>query len=148
MRELHSRTSIDDEDDIANLKVVKILDQRLRCHTSGTSAYSHMYGDHDDSQNPRSSQDCGSRWRWTGIRKRRSTTACSGGVISHLRSPSGGHVGEIEGGGRRPGEAGAPGGVGGRPGEEGLVELVCSLLSWGPLYIGGGGAPYPSTKAA
>jgi hypothetical protein len=23
-------------------------------------------------------------------------------------------------------------------GEEGLVDLVCSLLSWGPLYIGGG----------
>jgi hypothetical protein len=64
---------------------------------------------------------------------------CSGGVISHLRSPLGGHAGEREGGGRRPEEAGAPGGVGGHLGEEGLTELLWSLLSWTPLYIGGGG---------
>jgi hypothetical protein len=42
---------------IADLKVVKILAQRLRHRMSGTSAYSHMYGDHDDSQNPVSSRD-------------------------------------------------------------------------------------------
>jgi hypothetical protein len=65
MRGLRSRTSVNDEDDVADLKVVKILDQRLCCHMSGTSAYSHTYGDHDDLRNPRSSQDCGSRWRWT-----------------------------------------------------------------------------------
>jgi hypothetical protein len=56
MQGLRSRTSIDDEDDIANLKVMKILEQRLRHRTSGTSAYSHMYGDHDDSRYPYSSR--------------------------------------------------------------------------------------------
>jgi hypothetical protein len=120
---------------------VKILEQRLRIRTSGTSAYSHTYDDHDDSQNPCSSQDCGSRWRWTGIQKLHSTTACSGGEISHLRSPSGGHAGEREryGGGRRPG-----GGGGRWPGEEGLVELCCALLSWAPsLYRGCTLAPSP-----
>jgi hypothetical protein len=34
-----------------------ILEQRLRCRTSGTYVYSHMYGDHDDSRNPHPSQD-------------------------------------------------------------------------------------------
>jgi hypothetical protein len=111
---------------------------------SGTSAYLHTYGDHDDSRNPRSSQDCGSRWCWTGIRKLHSTTACSGGVISHLCSPSSGHAGEREGAGRRSGEAYAQGGGGGQPGDEGLVELVlCSPLLGPPLYIGGRGAPLP-----
>jgi hypothetical protein len=94
MRGLCSRTSIDDEYDIADLKVMKILEQRLRRHTSGTSTYSHTCGDYDDSWNPRSSQDCGSRWRWTGIWKLRSTMAWSGGEISHLCNPLGGHAGE------------------------------------------------------
>jgi hypothetical protein len=42
---------------IAGIKVVKILAQRLLHHTSGTSAYSHTYGDHDDSRNPIFSRD-------------------------------------------------------------------------------------------
>jgi hypothetical protein len=50
-------TSVDDEDDVADLKVVKILEQRLWHHTSGTSTYSHTYGDHDDSRNPISNRD-------------------------------------------------------------------------------------------
>jgi hypothetical protein len=54
---LRSRTSVTVEDVVADLKVAKNLAQRLRHHTSGTSAYSHMYGDHDDSQNPISSRD-------------------------------------------------------------------------------------------
>jgi hypothetical protein len=49
MRGLRSRISVDDEDDVGNLKVVKILEQRLRHRMSGTSAYSHTYDDHDDS---------------------------------------------------------------------------------------------------
>jgi hypothetical protein len=57
MRGLRSCTSIDDEDDVADLKVVKILEQRLRHRTSGTSAYSHTYGDHDVSRNPVYSRD-------------------------------------------------------------------------------------------
>jgi hypothetical protein len=36
---------------------VKILEQRLLHRTSGTSTYSHTYGDYDDSQNPVSSRD-------------------------------------------------------------------------------------------
>jgi hypothetical protein len=56
-RGLHSRTSIAIEDVIADLKVAKNLAQRLRHHTSGTSVYSHRYGDHDDSQNPVSRRD-------------------------------------------------------------------------------------------
>jgi hypothetical protein len=56
-RGLRPRTSIVDEDDVADLKVVKILEQRQRYRTSGTSAYSHTYGDHDDSRNPVSSRD-------------------------------------------------------------------------------------------
>jgi hypothetical protein len=54
---LRFRTSVVVEDDVADLKVVKILEQRLRHRTSGTFAYSHMYGDHDDSRNPISTQD-------------------------------------------------------------------------------------------
>jgi hypothetical protein len=57
MRGLCSRTSVDDEDDVADLKVVKILEQRIRHRTSDTSAYSHTYSDHDDSWNPVSSRD-------------------------------------------------------------------------------------------
>jgi hypothetical protein len=34
-----------------------MLEQRLWHRTSGTSAYSHTYGDHDDSRNPVSSRD-------------------------------------------------------------------------------------------
>jgi hypothetical protein len=52
MQGLRSHTSVDDEDDIADLKVMKILEQRLWHHTSGSSAYSHMYGDHDDLRIP------------------------------------------------------------------------------------------------
>jgi hypothetical protein len=36
---------------------MEILEQQLRCRTSGTSAYLHTYGDHDDSRNPHSSRD-------------------------------------------------------------------------------------------
>jgi hypothetical protein len=36
---------------------MKILEQRLRHHMSGTSTYSHMYDDHDDSRNTVSSRD-------------------------------------------------------------------------------------------
>jgi hypothetical protein len=36
---------------------VNNLAQRLRHRTSGTSTYSHTYGDHDDSRNPVSSRD-------------------------------------------------------------------------------------------
>jgi hypothetical protein len=57
MRGLRFRTSVDDEDDVADLKVMKILEQQLRHRMSGTSAYSHTYGDHDDSRNPVSSRD-------------------------------------------------------------------------------------------
>jgi hypothetical protein len=56
-RGLRSRTSVDDEDDVADLKVTKILEQRLRHRMSGTSAYSHTYMDHNDSRNPVSSRD-------------------------------------------------------------------------------------------
>jgi hypothetical protein len=57
MRGLRSRTSVVVEDDVADLKVMKILAQRLRHRTSGTFTYSHTYGDHDDSRNPVSSRD-------------------------------------------------------------------------------------------
>jgi hypothetical protein len=57
-RALCSRTSIDDEDDEADLKVDGDLGETtLRCRTSGTSAYSDTYGDHDDSRNPCSNRD-------------------------------------------------------------------------------------------
>jgi hypothetical protein len=145
MRGLCSHTSVDDEDDVVDLKVMKILEQRLRRHTSGTSTYSHTYGDYDDCRNPCSSQDSGSRWRWTGIRKVCSTTACSGGEISHLCSPSGGHTGEREddGGGGRPRRWWAV-----ARWRRGSWNLCVLLHPWGTLYIGGGVHPYPSTKAA
>jgi hypothetical protein len=54
---LRFRTSVAVKDVIADLKVVKNLAQRLQHRTSITSMYSHMYGDHDDSQNPVSSRD-------------------------------------------------------------------------------------------
>jgi hypothetical protein len=56
-RGLRSRTSVAVEDVVADLKVMKNLEQQLRHRTSGTSAYSHTYGDHDDSRNPVSSRD-------------------------------------------------------------------------------------------
>jgi hypothetical protein len=113
---------------------MEILEQRLRCHKSGTFAYSHTYGDHDDSRNPHSSQDCGSRWRWTGIRKLCSTTACSGGTQPFARP----HGRERGGGGRRPG-------VGGwwQPEGGGARGTCVSPPPLGPLYIGGRGAPLP-----
>jgi hypothetical protein len=74
-----------------------------------------------------------------GIRKLYSTTACSGGVISNLRSPSGGRVGERE---REVKEGGGQGG--GRRTNE--VACCVVLLPLGYLYIVGGGAPYPSPK--
>jgi hypothetical protein len=40
-----------------NSRSMEIMEQQLRCRTSGTSAYSHTYGDHDDFRNPRSSRD-------------------------------------------------------------------------------------------
>jgi hypothetical protein len=64
MSGLRSCTSID----VPDLKVMKFLEQWLWRHTSGTSAYSHMYGDHDDLQNSRCSHNCGSRLRWTESR--------------------------------------------------------------------------------
>jgi hypothetical protein len=54
---LCSRTSIAIKDDVADLKAMKNLAQQLRHRTSGTSTYSHTYGDHDDSRNPVSSRD-------------------------------------------------------------------------------------------
>jgi hypothetical protein len=57
MPRLHPRTNVDDKDDVADLKVMKILEQRLRHCMSGTSTYSHTYGNHDNSQNPVSSRD-------------------------------------------------------------------------------------------
>jgi hypothetical protein len=54
---LRSRISVVVEDFVADLKVAKNLEQRLRHRTSGTSAYSHTYGNHDDSRNPVSSRD-------------------------------------------------------------------------------------------
>jgi hypothetical protein len=143
MWELCSRICVDDEDDVAGLKVMKILEQQLQHQASSTSVYSHMYGDHDDSQNPWSSQDCGSRWLWTGIQKLCSMTACSSGDLLLLRSPSRGHakVREVEGG-TRVWPAARRWRV--RLGRRGSWELVCSLLPKAPPYIGGGGAPYPS----
>jgi hypothetical protein len=38
-----------DEDDVADIKVMKILEQRFRRHTSSTSTYSHTHDNHDDS---------------------------------------------------------------------------------------------------
>jgi hypothetical protein len=52
MQGLRSHTSVDDEDDVADLKIMKILEQRLRHRTSSTSAYSHTYNIHDDSRTP------------------------------------------------------------------------------------------------
>jgi hypothetical protein len=63
-----------------------------------------------------------------GIRKLCSMTTCSGGVVSLLRSPLGGHVrgrGERE----EEEEAGAPGR------EETHVDVVCVLLPPGPFFI-------------
>jgi hypothetical protein len=74
-----------------------------------------------------------------GIRKLCSMTTCSGGVVSLLRSPSGGHVrGRGE---REEEEAGSPGR------EETHVDVVCVLLLPGALlYIVGRGAACPSSK--
>jgi hypothetical protein len=79
-----------------------------------------------------------------GIRKLHSTTACGGGVISILCSPSGGHARERE----REMEV-ERGGAPGR-GREGtwLVVMCLSLLLGPPLYSGEGGSTNPSTKAA
>jgi hypothetical protein len=57
MRGLRSRTSVAIEDIIVDLKVMKNLAKRLWHRTSGTSMYSHTYGNHDDSWNPISSRD-------------------------------------------------------------------------------------------
>jgi hypothetical protein len=57
MQGLCSRISIAIEDDVADLKAMKNLAQRLWHHTSGTFMYSHTYGDHDDYGNPISSRD-------------------------------------------------------------------------------------------
>jgi hypothetical protein len=124
---------------------MKILEQRLRQQARSTSAYSHTYGDHDDSRNPRSSQDCGSRWLQIGIRKLRSTTACSDSDLLLLCSPSGGHteVREVEGS-TRVWPAARRWRV--RLGRRGSWELVCSLPPKAPPYIGGQGAPYPLPK--
>jgi hypothetical protein len=54
---LRSRIIVPIKDILADLKVVKNLAQRLWHRTSGTSAYSHTYDDHDDSRNPISSRD-------------------------------------------------------------------------------------------
>jgi hypothetical protein len=126
---------------------MEILEQRLRCRTSGTSAYSYNYGDHDDSQNPRSSRDAEVDGFGTGIRKLHSTTACSGGDSLLLR-PFGRPRGSERGRGRRPGEAGAPRRWRWRVGRRGTWQLVCSLLPKAPPYTGGGGAPYPLPKPA
>jgi hypothetical protein len=77
------------------------------------------------------------------IRKFRSTTMRSGGVVSLLRNPLGGHT---RGGRERGGEGGAPRGRGDH--ERLVMELCCVFLSlWGLLYIVGRGAPCPLPKA-
>jgi hypothetical protein len=65
--------------------------------------------------------------------------ACSGGEISLLHSPSEGHSGEGEGGGRRLGEADALGRGARRLGRGGAHGLMCSPLPGTPsLYRGEG----------
>jgi hypothetical protein len=83
-----------------------------------------------------------------GIWKLHNKMACSGGEISILRNHLGGHAGEREGGGggqwpRRRWRAAA------------RLRRACRIMwpppPWGPLYIGGRGAPLPlpqGTKAA
>jgi hypothetical protein len=86
-RGLRSRTTIVVEYDVADLKVVKILEQQLRHRTSGTSAYSHTHDDHDDCRNPISSRNVEVDGFGIGIRKLRNTIACRGGDSRLLRSP-------------------------------------------------------------
>jgi hypothetical protein len=69
--------------------------------------------------------------------------ACSGGEISLLHSPSEGHSGEGEGGGRRLGEAGTLGHGGQRLGRGGARGLMCSPLPGTPSLYRGKGAPLP-----
>jgi hypothetical protein len=95
-RGLRFRTSLAVEDDVADLKVVKILEQRLWHRTSGTSAYSHTFGDHDDSRNPVSSRDAEVDGFGTEIWKLCNTTACRGCDSRLLRSSLGGQAGERE----------------------------------------------------
>jgi hypothetical protein len=61
------------------------------------------------------------------------------GVTREREGDRGGGVSGQGGEGRRLGGGGEL---------PGLVELWVLLLPWGPLYMGGGGAPYPSPKAA
>jgi hypothetical protein len=84
-----------------DLKVVKILEQRLR-HLRVLAHVRRPRCLPESRFQPR----CGSRRLWTGIRKLCNTTACGDGDSLLLRSPSGGHAGVREGGGqgcgRRP----------------------------------------------
>jgi hypothetical protein len=146
-RGLRSRTSVDDKDDVADLKVDGDLGGTTPVSPSGTSAYSHTYGDHDDSRNPRSSQDCGSRWLRTGIQKLCSTMVCSVGDSLLLCSPSGGHAGvrEVESGGQ-----GMAGGqeVEGAAREERLVEIGVFSPPKALPYIGGRGCTLPPPQGS
>jgi hypothetical protein len=106
---------------------------------SDTSMYSHTYGDHDDSQNPRSSQDCGSRWRWTGSRN-----SIARLCAAMMRSPTYPALREATWDrGRKVEVAGGQGGRGRWLGGGGLMELCIPLLPWGLLYIGGRDATLP-----
>jgi hypothetical protein len=90
---------------------------------------------------------CGSPHRrlWTGIRKLRNTTACSGDDSLLLRNPSGGHAGVRQGEGSGQGVAGAPGG-GRRPlwsVEEGSWMVLCISSSKAPPLYSGEGCTLP-----
>jgi hypothetical protein len=118
------------------------MEQRLRHRTSGTSAYSHTYGDRDDSRNPVSSRDAevdsfrqgsgnsatqrcvevmipvsyAALWEATRERERQRVAARASPV--HQEVVGGGHGG-------------------------GLVGCIVHLSLWDPLYIVGRGAPLP-----
>jgi hypothetical protein len=147
MRGLCSRTSVDDEDDVADFKVDGDLGATtLVSHERHLSVLAHVRRSRRLPEPPFQLR-CGSRRLWTGIRKLRSTTTCSGGDSLLLCSPSGGHAGVREGEGSGLGCGWRPGGGGGQLREEGLVEL-CVLSSQGPIYIVGRGAPLPLPKAS
>jgi hypothetical protein len=122
---------------------MEILEQRLRCRTSGTSAYSHTYGDYDDSRIPNPAKiaevvDVG-QGSGNSTAQRRATMVRS---LSYIALREATREGERGGGGRRP-----SGGGGRQPREEGLMELCCALLSWAPSLCRGGGVhPCPIPK--
>jgi hypothetical protein len=142
MQGLHSRTSVAVEDVVADLKVIKNLEQRLRHRTSGTSTYSHTYDDHDDSQNPFSSRDAEVEALEQGSRnsatRRRVTVVIPISYAALREAMREREVGAVDhrrlahlGGGRR------------RPWREACGIIVCHLCTWGPFYIVGRGCTLP-----